>query len=190
MKTDYQWHSSCSPGWTQHNNTFEFYLKKGTPGECLNDDKPLEGVYEFKERQEVRTDKLEPGTYVWKADVETISDELIHASCFHLFQIHDGRIGGRPPHCIQVRDGDIVLCNQDEEVITSEYKGKLSIITKISIKKESITVGYVFDGKYIGTMKAETRDSPIVKFGAYRWNAVCDVKQVYNNVKFGRKDVS
>lgn len=190
MKTDYQWYTSCSPGWTQHNNTFEFYLKKGTPGECPNDDKPLEGLYEFKERQEIRSDRLEPGTYVWQADVETISDELIHASYFHLFQIHDGRIGGRPPHCIQVRNGDIFLCNQDEECVVSQYKGKLSITANISIEKESITVRYTFDGKYVGTIKSETRDRPIVKFGAYRWNAVCDVKQVYKNVKFGRIDVS
>ena len=70
-----------------------------------------------------------------------------------------------------------------------KYFTKQNIVSQFPLAK-SITVGYVFDGKYIGTMKAETRDSPIVKFGAYRWNAVCDVKQVYNNVKFGRIDVS
>ena len=87
MTPDYKWHTSCSPGWIQNNDTFEFNLKKGTIGECPGDATPLEGKYKFKERQEVRSDKLESGVYVWSADVQTISKELVHASYFSLFQI-------------------------------------------------------------------------------------------------------
>ncbi len=48
----YKWHESCSPGWKQQDNTFEFYLTKGIAGNCPGDDTPKQGTYEFKERQE------------------------------------------------------------------------------------------------------------------------------------------
>lgn len=186
MTPDYKWHTSCSPGWIQNGNTFKFYLKKGTVGKCPGDEIPLEGAYEFKERQEVRSDRLESGIYIWSADIRTISRAIEHATYFSLFQIHDGRVSGRPPHSIQVREGNIFLLQEDEdtEFYVSKYKGRLSIATKIYVKGKIVTVEYIIDGVKIAKLKSKGLDQPFIKFGAYRWNAVCDVKQVYENVRF------
>lgn len=37
----YKWHESCSPGWKQQDNTFEFYLTKGIAGNCPSDNTPI-----------------------------------------------------------------------------------------------------------------------------------------------------
>jgi len=181
----YKWYESCSPGWKQQDNTFEFYLKKGTPGECLGDNTPMEGKFEFKERQELMSDMLDLGTYVWSADVETISDKLVHAEYFSLFQIHDKRPNGRPPHLIQVRDGDIILiCPNEVNYRVEKYNGKLSISTKIHVEKNFVTVDYILNGINVKKLKSELIGQCFIKFGAYRWNAVCDVKQIYRNLRF------
>lgn len=187
----YKWHTSCSPGWTQYNDTFTFNLKKGTVGECPSDNVPVEGVYQFKERQEVRSTKLETGAYIWSADVETISDKLVHAEYFSLFQVHDERPNGRPPHLIQVRNGDIILtCPENVDYYVERYNGKLSISTKIHVKKNFVTVDYILNGINVKKLKSKLTGQCFVKFGAYRWNAVCDVKQIYRNLRFERTNVS
>lgn len=187
--------SDCGvEGWIQEKDYFEFNLKKGDVGLCPDDDVPLEGSYEFKERQEVRSDILERGNYVWSADVETISDELIHAELFHLFQIHDNRRGGRPPVAIRVISGEIIIhTSSNQDYIVGTYTGKLHIDAKIKIKNDYLIVRFTFDGKpYKRKIKGDYIESggPFIKFGAYRWNATCDVKQIYKNLKFECIDVS
>jgi hypothetical protein len=188
----YKWHESCSPGWKQQDNTFEFYLTKGIAGNCPSDNTPMEGKYEFKERQELMGDMLDPGTYVWSADVETISDKLVHAEYFFLLQIHDKRPNGRPPHGIQVRRGSIFLIQEDDdtELYVSKYKGQLSIATKVHVKRKRVSVEYIIDGVNVAKLKSKAIGQPFIKFGAYRWNAVCDVKQIYRNLRFERTNVS
>ena len=183
----YRWHESCSPGWKQQDNTFEFYLTKGIPGNCHSDNTPIEGIFEFKERQEVMGDMLDPGTYVWSTDVETISDKLVHAEYFSLFQIHDKRPNGRAPHGIQVRNGNIILiCPENVDYYVERYNGKLSISTKIHVEKNFVTVDYILNGINVKKLKSKLIGECFVKFGAYRWNAVCDVKQIYRNLRFER----
>ena len=137
------------------------------------------------------SDMLDEGTYLWSADVETISDKLVHAEYFSLFQVHDQRDEGRPPHCIQVRNGNIVLISPNKaDHYVKEYNGKLNIYTTIHINKRNVIVDYTIDGKNEGKINADTIGQSFVKFGAYRWNAVSNVKQIYRKVRFERIDVS
>lgn len=183
-----KWIDQCSSGWIQKDDYFEFNLKKGVPGECPDDRKPDKGNFKFKERQEVRSDYLTPGTYIWSADIETISKRLVHAKQFHLFQIHDHRRGGRPPHSIKVIRGNVFLTTDKKythDFFVSEYTGKIFIEALINITDGGdIIVDYTIDNKKTAVMKSQTDKSPFVKFGAYRWNAVCDVKQIYRNLRF------
>lgn len=189
--TDYHWHTSCSPGWIQNNDTFEFNVKKGVVGECPGDDKPHRyGVFKFKERQEVRSDRLKSGIYKWSATVETISEQLNHASHFSLFQIHSGETKGRPPHGIQVKDGDIFIIRPRIDTFVGKYKGKLKIETNIRIKGKTVMVEYILDGTRVAELKSKGVGKPFIKFGIYRWNAVCDVKQIYSNVRLEKINVS
>ena len=182
-----KWIDQCSSGWIQKDDYFEFNLKKGIPGECPQDHLPLKGTYEFKERQEVRSDYLTPGTYIWSADIETISDKIIHAKQFSLFQIHDHRKGGRPPHSLIVKRGNLCFATDKDythDFFVSKYTGKVSVKVKFYITKEIIIADYTIDNKKIRKMRSKIKSVPFVKFGAYRWNAVCDVKQIYRNLRF------
>ena len=188
--------SDCGvEGWIQEKDYFEFNLKKGDVGLCPDDDVPLKGSYEFKERQEVKSDILELGNYVWSADVETISDELIHAELFHLFQIHDNRRGGRPPVAIRVISGEIIIhTSSNQDLIVGTYTGKLHIEAKIQVEKEYVSIQFAFDkqpySKKVKGLILVDGGGPFIKFGAYRWNATCDVKQIYRNLRFESIDVS
>lgn len=188
--------SDCGvQGWIHKKDYFEFNLKKGSVGLCPGDNTPLEGVYDFKERQEIKSDVLEPGNYIWSADVATNSDELIHAKVFHLFQIHDNRRGGRPPVAIRVTDGNIwIITSSNDTWYVGKYVGKLHIEAKITIKKDFVIIQFAFDGQsYCKKVKGEIfvdGGGPFIKFGAYRWNAVCDVKQIYKNVRYEKLNVS
>lgn len=188
--------SDCGvKGWIQEEDYFEFNLKKGVVGLCPGDDTPIPGSYDYKERQEIKSDVLKIGNYVWSADVETISDELIHADVFHLFQVHDNRRGGRPPIAIRVINGKIwIITSSDTSWYVGDYVGKLHIEAKIQIEKNFVIVQFLFDGEpYHKKIKGKIfvdGGGPFIKFGAYRWNAVCDVKQIYKNLKYERLDVS
>jgi hypothetical protein len=109
-----------------------------------------------------------------------------------LFQIHDKRPNGRPPHGIQVRNGDIFLIQEDDasDLYVAKYKGQLSIATKVHVKGKSVSVEYIIDGVNVAKLKSKVIGKPFIKFGAYRWNAVCDVKQIYRNLRFERTNVS
>ena len=107
------WKPSCKSVYEHHDNNFVFKLTTGVPGGCFGDDEILPGVFKFKERCETRSHKLEIGKYIWSADVEMLSDELLHAETFYFFQIHDGRKGrgkGSPAN-LCVKQGQICLCD-------------------------------------------------------------------------------
>ena len=162
---------------------------------CPGDDTPIQGTYEYKERQEIKSDVLKTGNYVWSAGIETYSDETIHAEVFHLFQIHDNRRGGRPPVAIRVDKGQIlIITSYNESLPVGTYTGKLHIDAKIEIKNNYLIVEFAFDGQpYAKKIKGEifvAGGGPYIKFGAYRWNATCDVKQIYKNLKCECIDVS
>ena len=188
--------SDCGvEGWIQEKDYFEFNLKKGDVGLCPGDDTPIQGTYEYKERQEIKSDVLKTGNYVWSAGIETYSDETIHAEVFHLFQIHDNRRGGRPPVAIRVDKGQIlIITSYNESLPVGAYTGNLHIDSKIEIKNDCVIVEFVFDGQpYSKKIEGEifvAGGGPYIKFGAYRWNAICDVKQIYKNLKCECIDVS
>tara|TARA_B100001057_G_C22829222_1_gene942704 strand:- start:1402 stop:1983 length:582 start_codon:yes stop_codon:yes gene_type:complete len=182
-------------GWIHQKDYFEFNHKKGVVGLCEGDNTPLNGSYDYKERQEIKTNILKTGKYIWSADVETNSDELIHAKVFHLFQIHDGRTGGRPPVAIRVTDGNIwIMTSSGDGWYVGRYVGKLHIEAKIKITKDFVIIQFAFDGqpyhkKVRGPIFVDGGGT-FIKFGVYRWNAVCDVKQIYRNLRYKKLNVS
>lgn len=178
------WKPSCNSVFDNHDNTYYFKLKKGVPGGCPPDTwkHPL-GAYEFKERCEVKSKFLEKGKYTWSADIETIADELIHAEVFHFFQVHDGRMHGESPSNCKVQNGHISL-KESPTGIKFESK-KFNLRCDIFVdSKLCVFCDYFLDGKHIGntTSTNDEQQKPFMKFGAYRWNAVCDVEQIYRNV--------
>ena len=180
-----QWLSSGNSIWKQTGDTFEFQCAKGQVGGCIGDDKPMRTEYVFKERQEVQTDYLEPGHYTWSADVQTHADELIHAGVFHLMQIHDGRRGGPPPANVQIIRRKIRICTDSGHIaLPIMYTGKHHVHADIICTDKSVTVTFTIDHKHTATTTSVTPNGVYIKFGVYRWNAVCDVRQVYTNLNF------
>lgn len=193
------WTNSCSSGWIQQGNNFEFNLKKGQVGECEGDDKPYLNIYEFKERQEVKQKiKLMAGKYRWSADIVTIADDPIHSQCSTLFQIHDFRKDGRPISMVQIFEGRIRLCSPSKTYYCDhDYTGNLKLTANIYVEVElvykprrqklyKITVNYLIDGLNAGTTVCKTKKPAHVKFGLYRFNAYHDVKLLFNNMEYNK----
>lgn len=179
------WIPSGSATWEQPGaNTFIFKSYKGQPGSAVGDDQPGK-EYLFKERQEARTDYLDYGHYVWSADVETYADKLYHADVFYLMQIHDDRPRGAPCSSVTI-DGRRLFINSDydKKQIPQKYTGKHHIETDFNYNDSSAKIKTILDHKHEVTFDTKIDGGLYLKFGVYRWNAVCDVKQVYTNVRF------
>ena len=185
------WKSSCNSVFEQDKNNYVFKLIKGVHGPCPDDELAHpEGNYQFKERSEVKSPVLEIGKYVWSADIETIADELIHAKMFYIFQVHGGKntVGlsfnksSIPPSRFIVLDGNIIVGNFSTDL---DFVNNFNLRCEIKIdKKLNIFCDYYMNDKFIGNTKDSNKGKPFLKFGAYRWNALCDVTQIYRNVEF------
>ncbi len=175
------WRPSCNSIYEHNDNNFVFKLITGVPGGCPGDDKPLQGIYKYKERCETKSHYLEIGSYIWSADIEIISDKLLHAGAFYFFQIHDGRLEGHSPSNLLVRDGEIFL-NDINSTGLRFSNNIFNLRCEITIKKDKVKCAYYIDNQFICTTKKSISSKPYVKFGGYRFNALCDVTQIYRNV--------
>ena len=192
------WEHSCHNEWIQQGNYFEFFLKKGTPGKCIGDADSTR-YYKFKERSEVRSTELDQGVYEWSANLEIISDKLFHAKYFSLFQVH-GFVNSDAPHYQTINFGkpysslgvkhsgfNLSSPNSSKDVPCDllKYNRKHSINVRVVIGKKKVIVRYKIDDKHVGTTSADKLQSdvkPFLKFGVYRWEANCDVTQIYKDV--------
>ena len=203
IKFETIWRHSCHNEWIQRGNYFEFFLKKGTPGKCIGDADSTR-YYKFKERSEVRSTELDQGVYEWSANLEIISDTLFHAKYFSLFQVHGVILTTKPYSSLSVKHSGFNLSspNSSKDVPSDllKYNGKHHINVRVVIGKKKVIVRYKIDDKHIGTTSADKLQSdtldknfhhasvkPFLKFGAYRWEANCDVTQIYKDVTLIKK---
>tara|TARA_B100001248_G_scaffold235477_1_gene198210 strand:+ start:2493 stop:3119 length:627 start_codon:yes stop_codon:yes gene_type:complete len=187
LKKNMCWVPSGSSTWEQPNSTtFIFKSYKGQIGSAVGDNQPMPGKYLFKERQEARTDYLGPGHYVWNADVEILADKLFHAPVFYLMQLHDDRNHGSPSASVTINDRKIFINSEDGKTqIPQKYTGKHHIETDFNYNGgSSAKIKIVLDYKDEVIFDSNITTGLYLKFGVYRWNAICDVKQTYTNVTF------
>ena len=115
-----------------------------------------------------------------------------------MFQVHSARKGTNPPSFIGINeynkfrtdDGNVhngkSVWNMPGNVDVPSGKFKLTAI--IYHTQKSVNVDYFVNDKFVVNTKDSSSNprKPYLKFGIYRVNANCDIKQTYTNVKFKR----
>ena len=180
------WIPSCDSNYESFEDTFTFKLTKGVPGNCPGDIKP-EADFKFKERNEVRSELLDKGKYIWSANIKIVAKELLHAEVFYLWQVHNSTTRGDSPANFKVVRGMINL--RDNKTDINFNLEDFNLLVEITIdKRKNVFCKYFVDQEFIGESKYLNKPklTPYIKFGAYRWNSICDVTYKYKNVKFER----
>jgi len=189
-----EWKASCNSDYTNWFGKYTFEVKKGEVGGCKSDkikqSYPIQS-WDWSERSEVKSrGHLGLGKYVWSSTID-ITRNCKPAWRNTIFQIHAGGHLTNPPSWFginehnQFRTVHNIMYNNDS---TSVPDSPFELRAEFDITKRSVKVDYYVNDKFV----VSTKDNQgpykdlFMKFGIYRVNANCDIKQTYTNVNFKR----
>lgn len=184
-----EWRASCNSKYKKAflKNEYTFSVRHGEVGGCKSD--KVKQVYsaqswDWSERSEVKSSNMSPGKYTWSADIE-IDRKCTPAYRNTLFQVHSGVYLKQPPSWIGINRYNKFRANKAHLSTAVDVPDKFNLRAEIDFTEERVLVKYFVDNKFV----IETKDynSPykemFMKFGVYRVNSNCDIKQIYRNVK-------
>ena len=172
---------SCNSTYTVKDNTYTF---KNARGKCNGDSDPEynhngDKLWDYKERNEVKSNLLPEGTYKFTADVNIQAEEFPQAEWYSIFQLHNGVEGSQPPSLLAVCKKFWHIGPRNTFVVATD---KFSLLAEISIIENFINVDYYIDNIYLASSRQYDTNSPFIKFGLYRMNEYCPATQIYENV--------
>ena len=192
------WRASC--GTTDYTkprkDKYIFIVKKGKVGPCGSDkvkqDHGYGNKWDWSERSEVKTNSIDMwGKWEWSATID-IDRQCQPAQRNTIFQVHAGGYLVNPPSWFGINEWNMFRNNQK-----GNRKGSISPVpnspfklnAKINATKEDVKVDYFVNDKFITSTYSQAPEkykNIFFKFGVYRVNSNCDIKQTYTNVKLQR----
>lgn len=187
-----EWQASCNSKYSNWFGKYTFTVKLGEVGGCKSDKKPkryANSGWDWSERSEVLTkNKKMFGKWEYSATID-IDRNCKPAYRNTLFQVHSGG-SGTPPSWIGI--------NGDNKFRTNLPNGQTNfnvplepfeLTAKIDATNKEVKVDYFVDDKFVVSthhVAESTYNDLFFKFGIYRVNANCDIKQTYRKVKLKR----
>ena len=193
-----EWRASCNSYYKNWFGKYTFEVNKGEVGGCPSDSKSGDnGRWKWSERSEVMSSDIPKGKWEWSAVID-IDRNCKPAYRNTLFQVHDGGGKGNPPSWIGINeynkfrtdDGNVhngkSTWHRPGDVDVPSSKFKLTAI--IYHTQKSVNVDYFVNDKFVVNTKDSSYnvEPPYLKFGIYRVNSNCTIKQTYTNVKLKR----
>ena len=197
-KTYSDWVASCgTTDFTKPSkDKYIFIVKKGKVGPCDSDkvkqDHGYGNKWDWSERSEVKTNSIDMwGKWEWSATIY-IDRQCQPAQRNAIFQVHAGGYLVNPPSWFGINEWNMFRHNQKGNRIGSISpvpNSPFKLKAKINATKEDVKVDYFVNDKFITSTYSQAPEkytNIFFKFGVYRVNSNCDIKQTYTNVKLER----
>lgn len=192
------WVASC--GTKDYTNPskgqYIFNVENGKVGPCKSDknkqDHGWGNKWDWSERSEVKTDSIYMwGKWEWSATID-IDRQCMPALRNTLFQVHAGGYMVNPPSWFGINEWNMFRHN-----LKGNRKGSISpvpnspfkLTAKINATKEDVKVDYYVNDEFVTSTYSQAPEkytNVFFKFGVYRVNSNCDIKQTYTNVTLKR----
>ena len=189
-----EWKASCKSKYSNWFGTYTFEVDKGEVGGCKSDKIKQQYAttgWDWSERAEVMsTNHNKFGQFEWSATID-IDRNCKPAERNTLFQVHAGGYLVTPPSWIGI--------NRYNKFRTNERGGGTNVTVpnrpfkltaKINATKKDVKVDYFIDDNFListhGHAMGDGYTKIYFKFGVYRVNSNCTIKQTYTNIKLKR----
>ena len=188
-----EWKTSCKSKYSNWFGAYTFEVDKGQVGGCKSDKRRQEypGIsWDWSERSEVMsTYHNKFGQFEWSATID-IDRKCQPAHRNTLFQVHAGG-GGSPPSWIGINRYNKFRTNKSGGGTSVTVPNRpFKLTAKINATKKDVKVDYFIDDKFLITTQSyamgDGYGKMYFKFGVYRVNSNCTIKQTYTNVKLKR----
>lgn len=190
------WTGSC--GTKDYTNPskgkYIFNVENGKVGPCKSDkvkqDHGWGNKWDWSERSEVKTNSIHMwGKWEWSAIID-IDRQCLPAQRNAIFQVHAGGWLVSPPSFIGINEWNMFRHNQKgnrKGSISPVPNSPFKLTAKINATKKDVKVDYYVNDEFVTSTYAQDNYTNVFfKFGVYRVNSNCDIKQTYTNVTLKR----
>jgi len=188
-----EWQASCNSYYKNWFGKYTFEVNKGEVGGCPTDsEKHFTGRWDWSERAEVKSrEEFGYGKYEWSGTVN-IDRPCKPAYRSTIVQVHGGHSTSQRP----MGNPSFLATNYVGKFRGTRNKGTLvdvpintpfDVVAKVDFTKKYVKTSYFVNGEHVLTeMDKQKTDKIFFKFGVYRVNSNCTIKQTYTKVKLKR----
>lgn len=190
------WVGSCSTkDYTNPSKgKYIFNVKNGEVGPCKSDkvkqDNGWGTKWDWSERSEVKTNSIDMwGKWEWSATID-IDRKCQPAYRNAIFQVHADEYMKTPPSFIGINKWNMFrppIGGKRKDSIAPVPLSPFKLTAIINATKKDVKVDYYVNDEFLTSTYTQGNYTNIFfKFGVYRVNSNCDIKQTYTNVKLQR----